>query len=404
MRILVFGGTSEGRELSSALSDVGIIVTLSVATEFGRETAAGCGAEIVAERLDACGIAALIEESGFDHVIDATHPYAVQATENIRSACRKTGADYYRLRRPESGIASGVTYVPDIPSAVEELKKSDAKALLTTGSKELRHFTQIDNYRERLFVRILPMAESLKTALDLGFRGSNIICMQGPFDAAMNAATLSMTGADIIVTKDSGDNAGFEEKVSAARALGRRVIAVSRPMHEEGYTLDELLGIFNAKPEVKEREAFFPLFIPMSGRKVLLVGGGNVAGRRARTLAAFGADITVISPKAGEYIKGEAARGAIRFLEKEYEEGDVAKLKPFLVIAATDCRQANNRVMTEARGLGISVSVSDNRGECTCFFPAIAESESYIAGIVSKDGNHSGLKDMAEKIRRELFT
>jgi precorrin-6Y C5,15-methyltransferase (decarboxylating) len=89
------------------------------------------------------------------------------------------------------------------------------------------------------------MADSLKKALDLGFQGSNIICMQGPFNKEINTATLKIIDAKFLVTKDSGDAGGFEEKVSAALSLGCKVIAISRPVQEDGYTLDEVLSYFN---------------------------------------------------------------------------------------------------------------------------------------------------------------
>jgi len=404
MKVLIFGGTSEGRLLASALSDSGICVTLSVATEFGHETAAGCGAAVISGRLEREDMTSLILKSGFKHVVDATHPHAVLATENIRSACSEAGINYYRLKRPERETVCGVTYVPDISSAVGELQKSDGKALLTTGSKELGLFTQVADFRERLFVRILPMTESLEKAIDLGYKGSHIICMQGPFDVSMNTATLLMTGADILVTKDSGDGAGFEEKVEATLGLGRRVIAVSRPVQEEGFSFGELLEIFGAGPVEEVKRAFFPMFTDMTGRKVLVIGGGNVAERRIGILTSFGAEITVISPEVGGHIKSEAALGAIRLIEREYEEGDIANLRPHLVITATDRRQVNHCAMREAKSLDIYVSVSDRRDECTCCFPAIAENESFIAGLISKDGNHREVKRMAAKMRRELFT
>jgi len=143
---------------------------------------------------------------------------------------------------------------------------------------------------------------------------------------------------------------------------------------------------------------FFPLFVNMSGRKVLVVGGGNVAERRVKVLASFGADITVISPEVTEYIE----HTSLCLLKRKYKEGDIAAIAPFLVIAATGERQVNRKIMAEAKNLNIHVSVADCREECTFYFPAIAENEDYIAGLVSTDGNHSGVKQVAEKIRKVL--
>ncbi len=143
---------------------------------------------------------------------------------------------------------------------------------------------------------------------------------------------------------------------------------------------------------------FFPLFVDISGKKALVVGGGNIAERRVKILASFGADITVISPETTEYIE----HAPLRLLKRRYKEGDIAAIAPFLVIAATNERQVNHNVMTEAKNLNIHVSVADCREECTFYFPAIAESGDYIAGLVSKNGKHSGVKQVAEKVREVL--
>ena len=412
MKVLIFGGTSEGRKLSVALSKAGVTVTLSVATKYGKNAAAGNGVEILSGRLEKEAMIDLLKQGAFDCVIDATHPYAVLATQNIRSACQAAGLKYFRLKRQESARLSGVTYVPDAPSAVELLKKNNGKVLLSIGSKELEPFTQTENFTERFFIRILPMPDSLQKALALGFHASNIICMQGPFDREMNATMLKTTGAKFLVTKDSGDAGGFEAKVSAALSLGCKVIVISRPLQEEGYTLDEMLAYFKIReypePAVSPGEipgvqrAFFPLFVDLHGRKVLVAGGGNVAGRRVKVLLDFGADITVITPTAIEYLEREASRKAIYILRRKYHKGDVSDMMPFFVIAATDDRQVNHEIVMEAKSLDIPVSAADCREECTCYFPAIAENGSYIAGLVSKNGSHAGVKEMAEKVRAML--
>jgi len=151
------------------------------------------------------------------------------------------------------------------------------------------------------------------------------------------------------------------------------------------------------------QKMYFPLFVDMNGKKVLIVGGGKVAERRIKILASFGASITVISPKVTEYIERAASSNAIRLLKRNYESNDIITINPFLVIAATNERQVNHAVMTEAESQNIYVSVADDRYECTFYFPAIAENDSYIAGLVSRIGdNHSGVKRTAEKIREVI--
>jgi len=143
--------------------------------------------------------------------------------------------------------------------------------------------------------------------------------------------------------------------------------------------------------------AFFPLFIDIRGKKVLFAGGGKVAERRIKVLFKAGADIIVISPEASEYIERAASRGTVQLQKKKYTPGEIRAIMPFFVIAATNDRQVNHAIALEAKTLDIPVSVADCREECTCFFPAIAETDAYIAGIISKNGDHAGVKQIAQR-------
>ncbi len=100
-RILLFGGTTEGRKMAQKLSELGYAVTVCVATQTGADYLAKIpGLRIETGRKDALEMAALMQE-GYLCCIDATHPYAVEATESIRSACARTGLDRFRLLRKE---------------------------------------------------------------------------------------------------------------------------------------------------------------------------------------------------------------------------------------------------------------------------------------------------------------
>ena len=91
-RILIFGGTTEGRLLAQALSRRGVSAAVSVATELGAEELSGLpGITSLVGRKTAEEMAALL--SGYDKCVDATHPYAREVSANIRSACRSAGKD-----------------------------------------------------------------------------------------------------------------------------------------------------------------------------------------------------------------------------------------------------------------------------------------------------------------------
>ena len=85
MRIVVFSGTTEGRDFSRAAAALGIAVTVSVATDLGAEEQGQApGITVHSGRLLPGAMAELLQGAAL--CVDATHPYAVEATKNIRAA------------------------------------------------------------------------------------------------------------------------------------------------------------------------------------------------------------------------------------------------------------------------------------------------------------------------------
>jgi precorrin-6x reductase len=241
VELLLFGGTWEGRVLAQKLSEAGIAVTYSVATEYGRELIAPSGhLSVHTGRMDVEEMKDLMTGRPFSYVVDATHPYAALVSENIRQAAQQSDIPYRRVLRPRLD-GEGITYVSSPQAAAEWLSKTDGNIFLTTGSKELSAYSAIPNYKERLWVRVLPSITSLELALGQGIPASHIICMQGPFSQEMNTATLRQINARYLVTKDSGKAGGFTEKITAAKEANAHLLVISRPTEEEGEPMEELL-------------------------------------------------------------------------------------------------------------------------------------------------------------------
>ena len=237
MKILLFGGTGEGHALAEWLRGEHIPFTVSVATEYG-ETLLPEGMDVRVGRLTEEDMAVLFRAGDYTLVVDATHPYAVAVTENIRAAAHAAGLPCLRLLRSSDG-EDGCQKAADMAAAAEMLRQMEGNILLTTGSKELHHFA-LPGLRERCFPRVLPMADSLERCHALGFPPKNIICMQGPFTREMNVATLHQYHIDILVTKDTGGYGGFREKAQAAREANCRLLVVERPRQEDGLSLEAI--------------------------------------------------------------------------------------------------------------------------------------------------------------------
>lgn len=240
-KVLIFAGTVEGRTLAEHLAEKGYEVHVCVATEYGESLLPKhAGLHISHKRLSRDEMEEKMERLGDAPVVDATHPYAAEVTENIRGACERTGKTYIRLLRDTQKIdEKDCVRVESVSGAVEYLKQTQGNIFLTTGSKELRAFTEIEDYRERVFARVLSLPKVVEACSALGFEGKHLICMQGPFSKELNTAMLRQFDAKYLVTKDTGAAGGFLEKYEAAREAGAVTVIIGRPLAEEGVSLEE---------------------------------------------------------------------------------------------------------------------------------------------------------------------
>lgn len=233
--ILVVAGTRDGRELAAALGEQGFSVLLSTWSEYGRQLA---GAEdkyqVRSGPLDGHGFRQLLSERAVQVVVDASHPYAVQVSQQLMEACAQGEIPYIRYERQSvSFTAPGVIRVADFKEAAEQAARLGNTVFLAIGSRQLTVFTSSGALRgKRLVARVLPDAAVIRQCQELGFLPANLVALQGPFSQELNQALLRQFKAEVLVTKESGSIGGTEEKVAAALAEGIPVVLVGRPAVE----------------------------------------------------------------------------------------------------------------------------------------------------------------------------
>lgn len=235
---LIFGGTSEGRELFDHCKRVGMKCTISVASDYGAELLSeGANQKIIEGRLDEIGMEKLIKEQGFNAVLDATHPYAKAVSQNIRAACSALDVLYMRIAREQG---RGGLIFESYGEIVDFLKETEGNVLVTTGSLHISEFSPI---AERVFARVLPSEESLRLCREAGIASSHIIAMQGPFSSLLNEALLKQYDCRYMVSKLSGKAGGFPEKSDACKRAGATLVCLGDGDMEELDGGGEIKGI-----------------------------------------------------------------------------------------------------------------------------------------------------------------
>lgn len=236
-RLLLFGGTTEGRELALAAAKLGYDVTVSVATGYG----AACvpeapGVTVHTGRLDETAMESLMG-GGYALVVDATHPYAVAVSRNVRAAAQRMGLPCLRLLRPESphpdcmyadSVAEACTMVPP------------GNVLAATGSKEIAAYMAIPGYAQRVYARVLPVESSMEQCRAAGLPDDHILAGRGPFSLEDNVRAMETYHIASMITKDGGAAGGFPEKLEAARRCGVQVIVVRRP-RDDGLPMETII-------------------------------------------------------------------------------------------------------------------------------------------------------------------
>lgn len=228
-KVLVFAGTTEGRELAELLADSNIKCSVCVATDYALELMNDKRLDVHCGRLTEEEMEVLMRDGKFDVVVDATHPYAQIVSQNVRQAADMESISLIRLRRSTESAEEGFVSFKTHEECSAWLSFQTGNILLTTGSKDLGSYAKNETIKNHLFVRVLPGEESIRLCTANGITGRQIIAMQGPFSAQMNECILREYSIDWMVTKISGHAGGFEEKVEAAKKAGVGVCAILPP-------------------------------------------------------------------------------------------------------------------------------------------------------------------------------
>lgn len=142
--------------------------------------------------------------------------------------------------------------------------------------------------------------------------------------------------------------------------------------------------------------SLFPLFLKLTSRPCVVIGGGHLAESKIDSLRAADAAVTVIAPQVSDRISEQAAAGELKLHQRPYQAGDLAGT--FLVVAATDDPAVNRAVFAEATASGVLCNAVDDPPFCDFYFPSIVR-RGDLQIAISTAGNSPAL---AQQLRKEL--
>lgn len=321
-KVIVFAGTTEGNRICSFLKKNQIPTCACVATGYGTKslTEDAC-LKVQGKRMTTEEMEAFFETERPRLVLDATHPYAAEVTANIRNACESTGIAYVRVLRQGSEKQKEAVYVESTEAAAAFLNTTKGNVLLTTGSKELKKFMAVSDYQNRLYARVLSLPSVMADCSACGFEGKHLIGMQGPFSREMNVATLRQYDCRYLVTKDSGQAGGFEEKMEAALECQVIPVIIGRPLKEDGISVAACKKLLAETFNLKMHPTVTLLGIGMGSEETLTVEGKKALDQANLVIGAKRVADAVRQPH-HEVIYEYDSKKIVRFIEEhpEYEQ------------------------------------------------------------------------------------
>ncbi len=221
-RVLVLGGTGEGREVAELLwqqADLEVVSSLAgrvldPVLPVGSVRSGGFGGPE--------GLATWLRDNDIEAVIDSTHPFAADMTRNAARAAASTGIPLIVLHRPPWTKCPGDrwTQVPDLAAAAEAVPGLGGRAFLTIGRQQVRAFAGVQDVW--FLVRSIDPPDPPLPARH------QLLLARGPLRLEDERELLQAHHVDVLVTKDSGGTA-TEAKLVAARERGLPVVVVARP-------------------------------------------------------------------------------------------------------------------------------------------------------------------------------
>ena len=240
MKILLLGGTKDSTALIKHLkSNYDTYILTTTTTEYGSRLALEAGSDDTISRpLLKDEIIGIINNSDFDLLIDATHPFAEHITQTSASVAEICDIPYIRFERPALSFddidTSHIIFAESFEDAGKIISEKfpDGNVLHFAGANTMEDVLKnvsIDNF----YPRILKVEKSIEKCNSLGIPPEHIIPMKGAASLEENIDLIERYDASVMITKESGEIGGVIEKIDAANMKDISLIMIMRPVIKE---------------------------------------------------------------------------------------------------------------------------------------------------------------------------
>ena len=146
--------------------------------------------------------------------------------------------------------------------------------------------------------------------------------------------------------------------------------------------------------------SFFPALLKLDNKRVLIVGGGEIASFKLEKLLDFTKNITIVAPQISSKTKELIDRYNLKYINREYKKGDIDNY--FIVVVAVDSLDIQKEIYNEATQKGVLCNSVDSVEYCDFIFPSIIKRDDLIIAISTSGASPSVAKYLKQKIDRLL--
>lgn len=237
-KIWLIGGTGESAKLAIALLEIQLPLVISVTTESARSLYPNSPLlQVWVGHFNLSQINQFLTQQNIIAVLDASHPYAVEISQNAIAACAQKDIPYLRFERPkwevgrwgDGEMGGRLIYLDSFERLITGDYLTRERVLFTVGYKVLPLFRDWHE-RSTLFARVLPATTSIEAALAAGFTQDKLFAMRPPIPINLERELWRHWQISMVVTKASGAPGGEDIKRQLAAELGVTLVIIEPPI------------------------------------------------------------------------------------------------------------------------------------------------------------------------------
>lgn len=247
--IIVLAGTSVAKEVIEVLVKKGYkIAAMVLKKNIDEFTIEHKNVTIIEPRITLEGLIRFINKSGANFLLDISHPFGIDISNSAMEACLKTKIKYinYQTKIPIY-INDNITRVKDYSNAAQKVKYGYGKVLADVETRELKVFTKtINNYKERLIVKVFPDNRAMSKCEELEIPHRNIIAYRGGLSENLYFELFKFYDINCLIAQETGYIGGTREKIKAALKFGIPIIIIKKPEIDythKAHNIKELLEL-----------------------------------------------------------------------------------------------------------------------------------------------------------------